>query len=184
MSAQTWLLVLLAACGGDSGAPQPEVDANDTPADGVPVAEVRFQRDVVPIFAKSCGSGNDACHNRKPFAANKNFDCRGWLSLENASIGAQIYAGSSAGQSTGCPDMPLHFRVTQLAPWQCAPTTSYAKAGDLSKSYFIDKINGTNLCPDGNVPSKQMPPADSVFKLSAQDRETIEAWIMAGAKND
>ena len=44
--------------------------------------------------------------------------CRGWLALEDAPIGAQIYGGVNDGQPTGCPDMPLYERVTQLASWE------------------------------------------------------------------
>ena len=185
MNVKTSLLFLLAACGTDGGGTmQPEIDAPGPTPDGVAPTEVRFQRDVVPIFNRSCGTANNACHNREPFAANMPMDCRGWLSLENASIGSQIYAGAAKGNSTGCPDMSLHYRLTRLAPWQCSATSKYVKAGDLANSYLIDKIKGTDLCPDGNVPSKQMPPMDSTFKITAQDLQTLEAWITAGAKDD
>lgn len=179
------LLILLIACGTDAGTQQPPMpDAPGPVPDGVPPTEVRFQRDVVPIFEKSCGAGNDACHSRKPFAANQTMDCRGWLSLENAAIGSQIYAGPTAGQATGCPDMPLQQRLVQLAPWQCSATSKYVKAGDVANSYIVDKIKGIELCPDGGGPSGQMPPADSSYKITAQDLQTIEAWILAGAKDD
>lgn len=184
MNAKPLFFVLVAACGTDGGGEMVSTPDSGPSPDGVPPSEVRFQRDVVPIFNKSCGTANDACHNRKPFAANQMFDCRGWLSLENAAIGAMIYAGDRAGESTGCPDMPLHYRITQLAPWQCSPTSRYIAPGDVASSYIIDKIKGVDLCPDGNVPSKQMPPSDSTFTISAQDLATLEAWIEAGAKND
>ena len=185
MTKRLGLVLVLAACGTDSGTPNPGTpDAPGPSPDGVPQTEVKFQRDIVPIFNRSCGTANNACHNRDPYAANKPMDCRGWLSLENAALGSVIYAGATAGTATGCPDLSLYQRITQLAPWQCASTTKYIKAGDLAGSYIIDKIKGQNLCPDGNVPSKQMPPMDSIFKITTQDRETLEAWILAGAKND
>ncbi len=186
MTKQILALLVLAACGTDGGSSmmQDPPDAPGPTPDGVPPSEVRFQRDVVPIFNRSCGTANDACHSRNAYAANKSMDCRGWLALENAALGSVIYAGPTAGTATGCPDMPLHQRLIQIAPWQCASTSKYVKAGDLGTSYLIDKIKGSNLCPDGNVPSKQMPPADSIFRITAQDLSTLEAWIAAGAKDD
>jgi hypothetical protein len=183
------ILLFSLGCGKDSGGDNGDVDA--MVADGVPPSEVRFQRDVVPIFAGSCGNGNDACHNRKPYAANMSFDCRGWLSLENAAIGSQIYAGANVGQPTGCPDQPLHYRLTVIKAWQCGQPASstganvnYVKAGDLDNSYLIRKLRGVNLCNEGTSQTKQMPPSDSTFTISPADVSTIEAWIVAGAKND
>src|SRR5262245_48209119 len=73
-----------------------------------------FETDIVPIFEKSCGAKDNACHSRVAYGADKDLNCGGWLSLENAAIGSQIYAGPDIGQSTGCPDMPLYERLTQL----------------------------------------------------------------------
>lgn len=86
------------------------------PADGVPPSEVQFQRDVVPIFNKSCGSGTEGCHHRKTYGASVNMDCMGWLSLENAPLGAMFYGGPRMGESTGCPDQTLHQRLTLPQP--------------------------------------------------------------------
>ncbi|MBA2542967.1 MAG: hypothetical protein H0V17_25195, partial [Deltaproteobacteria bacterium] len=150
-------------CGTDGGGSGDDDGTPDAPpADGVPASEVQFQRDVAPIFVRSCGNGNDACHNRNPYAANLNFECRGWLSLENASIGSQVYAGSTAGQPTGCEDRPLHYRLTEIKAWQCGEPASssgtnvnYVVPGDLENSYIIRKLRGMNLCDEGNTVTVQ-----------------------------
>ncbi|MBA2542965.1 MAG: hypothetical protein H0V17_25185 [Deltaproteobacteria bacterium] len=181
-----WIGVV--AC-GSSNPPDPDVDSSG-PADGVPPTEVQFQRDVVPILNRSCGSGTEGCHHRKTYGASVNMDCMGWLSLENAPLGAQFYGGPSAGQSTGCPDKTLHERLLQITVWQCRDggLRNYVKAGDLASSYLINKIRGTNLCnADGSTNvSDQMPPPPPAapFAISEGDILTLEAWVTAGAKND
>ena len=181
-------------CGNDSGGGGGVDGGGDAPpVDGVPPSEVRFQRDVVPIFTRSCGNNNDGCHNRKAYAASANFNCRGWLSLENAAVGSQVYAGPTAGQATGCPDRSLHYRLTMIAAWQCGQpasstgqNVSYAKANDLDNSYLIRKIRGIGMCDEGGAPTKRMPPPppDSAYTISPADVSTLEAWIMSGAKDD
>jgi hypothetical protein len=186
------IFLCLLGCGKDAGGGDGDGDVDAmVAADGVPVTEVRFQRDVVPIFTRSCGNDNDACHNRKPYAANMGFECRGWLSLENAAIGSQIYAGPTAGQPTGCPDRSLHYRLTVIKAWQCGQPASssganvnYVKAGDLGASYMIRKIRGMDLCNEGTSQTKQMPLPESTYRISPADISTLEAWIMAGAKDD
>ena len=183
------MLLGLFAC-GNGGEATPDVDAADPPADGVPPDEVRFQRDVVPIFNKSCGSGTEGCHHRKTYGASVNMDCMGWLSLENAALGAQFYGGPNAGQPTGCVDRTLHERLLQITVWQCraGALRDYIKPGDVGNSYLIDKIRGTDLCnADGsNELSDQMPPPPPAapFVISEADKLTLEAWVQAGAKND
>jgi len=185
-----FISLLCIGCGKDGGTNNGEIDAPEPPIDGVPPSEVRFARDVVPIFERGCGTGNDACHSRKAYAANQQFDCRGWLTLENTSLGAQFYAGANAGQPTGCEDRSLHFRLTQIDSWQCGapasggPLVAYATAGDLNASYVMRKLRNQNLCSEGGNQTKQMPPSDSTFTISSGDISTIEAWIMAGAKDD
>ena len=182
----TVVLIGVGACGkggDDNGA----VDAAE-PKDGVPPNTVQFLRDVVPIFNKSCGSGTEGCHHRKTYGANASMDCRGWLSLENAPLGSIFYGGAMMGQPTGCPDMPLHGRLMNIAVWQCrtGPLRSYAKAGDLAGSYIINKLRGVDMCnADGStMVSDKMPTPTSNFVISEGDIETIEAWVKAGAKND
>lgn len=143
--------------------------------------KANFKAEIIPIFERSCGSGSSACHARNQYNASSAMDCRGWLSLENASIGSVFYAGNMAGQPTGCPDMPLHDRLMQIDPWECAVGSSYVAAANPAGSYIINKINGTPLCSEGGAPSVQMPPADSTFKLTAADKALIQQWINEGA---
>ena len=50
-------------------------------------AEISFEDDIKPILVASCGGTVDACHSRVAYGANVEFDCRGWVSLEDAAIG-------------------------------------------------------------------------------------------------
>lgn len=155
------------------------------PVDPDPGA-VNFTAEIIPIIERSCGSGATACHARNQYAANQPMDCRGWLTLENANLGAQFYSGPNMGNSTGCPDLSLHERLLTIDPWECAPGAFYVKPGDPVNSYVVQKMNGqgpggTPLCSEGGAPSVQMPPADSLFTISAADKALIEQWIMEGA---
>lgn len=143
--------------------------------------KVNFKAEIIPILDRSCGSGSTACHARNQYNANQNMDCRGWLSFENADIGSVFYAGPSAGQPTGCPDISLHERLTTIDPWECAPGAFYIKPGDATNSYVMQKINGGPLCSEGGAASVQMPPSDSQFTLSAADKTLIQQWINEGA---
>jgi hypothetical protein len=147
-------------------------------------SKVNFHAQVVPIFQKSCGSGQVGCHARDAFAATFDKDCRGWLSLEDASLGSVIYAGAAKGQSTGCPDMTLYRRLTTLFVWQCPGSVPYIKASDPARSYLMNKINGTNLCETSpGTLSDQMPPPPpkSNYAISAADKALIQQWIVEGA---
>lgn len=150
-------------------------------------AKVNFQAQIVPIFNRSCGTnGVTGCHARDAYGAAVNQDCRGWLTLENASLGSKFYSGPKNGQATGCPDKSLYERLMQIDVWQCLTTSvSYVTAGDLSKSYLVNKIDGVNMCKESaSSPSVQMPPSDSMFTLSAADKALIKQWIMEGALNN
>ena len=198
MQSRSWLLaftLVAFACGNDTGRGGTDSDGglvDAAPVDGVPPTVVQFQRDVVPILNRSCGTGTDGCHNRKTYGANLNMDCRGWLTLENAALGSMFYAGSRVGESTGCPDKTLHERLTTIDVWQCqdGARRKYAKANDVAGSYILDKMRGTNLCnEDGQTTlSSKMPPlakpGEMAFTIPDGDILTIENWIMAGAKND
>jgi hypothetical protein len=143
--------------------------------------KVNFRAEVVPILERSCGSGSSACHARNQYGANMARDCRGWLALEDAPLGAQFYSGSMQGQSTGCPDLTLHERLTMIDPWECAPGAFYVKPGDPNASYVMNKINGAPLCSEGGAPSVRMPPSDSTFKITAAETAVIAQWITEGA---
>jgi hypothetical protein len=180
------LLVLLAACGtdgttgGDDGAP----DAAPIPDPDPDV--VNFRTEIVPIFNRSCGTGDGACHARQAYGANQPMDCRGWLTLEDAALGAEFYSGTLQGQTTGCPDMPLHGRLMQLDVWQCATATAYIVPGNAGASYIMNKLNGTGLCKEtASSTSDPMPPPQpenpNPFTISAADKALIQQWIEEGA---
>jgi hypothetical protein len=138
---------------------------------------------IVPFFYQSCGAGVNGCHSREAFAAASGSDCRGWLSLEDVPLGAEIYAPpESAGTPTGCPDMPLYDRLLTLAPWQCDASSRYVDTVD--NSYILMKMKGEGLCPLQNGPSDQMPPPDSMITITQMQIDMIEAWIAGGAPID
>lgn len=147
---------------------------------------VNFRVEIIPIFEKSCGSGSAACHARNQYAADQNMDCRSWLTLEDADLGAKFYSGPNNGKPTGCPDLSLHERLVMIDPWVCEVGAFYVKPGDPVNSFVMQKIdgmgpNGTPLCAVPGTPSVQMPPAESQFKLSVADRVLIQQWIQEGA---
>jgi hypothetical protein len=144
-----------------------------------------FETDIVPLFEASCGTAEVGCHMRDAYAASSEFSCRGWLSLENAAIGSEIYAGDDAGQSTGCPDIPLYERLMMDA-WQCgAPGTpgesevAYVVPCEPASSYILHKMIGTPMCEDpGGVGFEAMPPDEPTDQAAIA---LVTAWIEAGA---
>jgi hypothetical protein len=150
-----------------------------------------FETDIVPIFEKSCGTNDDMCHSRVAYGANDSFNCRGWLSLENASIGSQFYAGDQTGQSTGCPDMTLYERL-MLAAWQCGapgndePLAPYVAPCDPEGSYLWRKMqqavdpSNVYVCFD-NTKNEFFQPMPPDSQASQADADTVYAWIAAGA---
>ena len=170
---------VVAACAADPGSSGDDDDDGTTPA-GTP----QFAADIVPIFEASCGATNNTCHSRVAYAANAAEDCRGWLSLEDAAIGSEIYDGPNTGDPTGCPDRPLHERLTVAGlsdSWQCGPPANagakvpYVVPGDAEASYLFRKINGGPYC---GTPSDPMP---QVGNLDAATIDVIRRWIEAGA---
>ena len=145
---------------------------------GAPV----FETDIIPIFKQSCGAGDNACHSRVAYAADANASCRGWLALEDEPLGAVYYAGPMEGQPTGCADLELYRRLTELDAWQCEqfdPRIRYVVPCEPESSYIVHKIDGGPYCmlaPD--MPSQPMP-MGVVLDPAAID--TMKAWIAAGA---
>ena len=144
-----------------------------------------LQADIVEVFDRGCGTGNNACHARNQYAATADRACRGWLALENAPLGSTIYDEDfNATGATGCPDQDLHYRLTQITAWQCGESdfvngdTSYVIAGDLQNSYVWQKMEGTRLCDLADGPSEIMP---SAGQLDPVDRILIRQWILGGA---
>jgi hypothetical protein len=155
------------------------------PVDPDPNA-VNFRAEIIPIMVRSCGSGSTACHARNQYAATQNMDCRGWLTLEDADLGSEFYSGPNMGNATGCPDLSLHARLMSIDPWECAPGEKYIVPGNPTDSYVMHKLNGSGpngapLCSEAGAPSVQMPPSDSLFTLSAADKNLIQQWITEGA---
>ncbi|MBS2012555.1 MAG: fibronectin type III domain-containing protein [Deltaproteobacteria bacterium] len=144
---------------------------------------VSFSAHIIPLFERSCGTGNSSCHVRDAYGASSAKACRGWLSLENAPLGAQFYGGAQAGQSTGCPDRSLYDRLTQLDAWQepGAQTRKYVKPGDSANSYLFNKIAGGPYGDDrpgvASTPMPQPPRA----ALSATEIAMVKKWIDTGA---
>lgn len=157
------------AAGGGTGAAGGGTGGSATPV---------FETDIVPIFQKTCGAGDNNCHSRVAYAATADEDCRGWLSLEDAAIGSQIYGGDLDGQPTGCPDMPLYERLTQLVAWEeCSGVgKGYIVPCDVDASYLFDKIDDGPYC--GEPMSDPMPPNKP---MDPGEKETIRQWILAGA---
>ncbi len=153
--------------------------------------KVNFQAQIVPVLQRSCGTGGPGCHARDAYGANKTMECRGWLTLEDAALGSKFYSGPMNGQTTGCTDKPLYDRLMTIKVWQClsGPAQYYVTAGDISKSYIMNKLNGVNMCKENaTADSEQMPPPQpenpNPYTISAADRALIQQWIAEGALNN
>ena len=141
-----------------------------------------FETDIVPIFDKSCGSTANACHSEVAYGAVQASACRGWLALKDVPLGSEFYSGPNDGQPTGCPDLALYERLIQLDAWQqCGDLLKrYVVPCDVDASYLFDKIDDGPYCSDtpGGEPSDPMPSGKT---MDPGERETIRAWILAGA---
>ena len=157
----------------------------DTNTDTGEVGMPLFEPDIVPIFNKSCGSGDNACHSRVAYSADAKSECRGWLALEDTPLGASYYAGPDMGKPTGCPDIELYDRLMQLDAWQCEtfdPRMRYVVPCKPEESYVFQKINGGPYCAQDSggmpLPSQAMPLGKV---MDAKEVATIKTWIEAGA---
>lgn len=161
----------------------------DSGSEDTGLPAVSFEQDVKPILLASCGGMVNGCHDRGAYAANAEFDCRGWVAFEDAAIGSEIYAGPDAGMPTGCPDTPLYERLLELNSWQCGPGNPgpglpVVVPGDPAASYLMMKIYGMDLCMIGADPSLVMPPPGEGFSISDEQIAILEAWILDGAPNN
>lgn len=165
-------------------APTTAVGPQDAGGDAGPAWDggaVSFAEHMVPLFERSCGTTNAGCHVREAYYATSNKACRGWLSLENAPLGAKGYGGAVDGQPTSCPDRSLYDRLVQLDAWQepGGKTMKYVTAGDPAKSYLFAKVSGGAVGEASpGVASEQMPPR---APLAAQDVAMVKKWIESGA---
>lgn len=133
-----------------------------------------FERDVVPILNRSCGSATAGCHGRAAYEPSAASSCRGWLSLVDAPIGG-----------SGCAPRDLYTRLIDLDAWGCEsmdPRVRYVTPCDTSRSYLFRKIGGGPYCRNADGTTSQPMPMGST--LPATDIELIREWIMAGAPRD
>jgi hypothetical protein len=182
-------LVAFAGCNGGGSSSDDDDDDDDAATTATPAGTPSFALHIVPLLEESCGTLNNSCHTRVAYAAASSDDCRGWLALENTSLGAVFYAGPDAGDPTGCANATLYDRLTApgLADaWECGPPAQAAAAkvpyvvpGDSAASYLFRKINGGPYCaPDAGGASDPMPQTGT---LSAVDIDLIKRWIDGGA---
>ena len=142
-----------------------------------------FQNDIVTIFAVSCGSPSNLCHARNAYFPAADQGCCGWLSLENEPLGSffddldPTTQMPSEGPVPGCEDKTLYERLIMLAPWECGADSRYIVPGSLEQSYIWLKLTDGTLCGDFRV----MPPPEEGFEITAEQVDTLEAWILAGA---
>ena len=158
------------------------IDAGvDAPGPSWDGGAVSFAEHMIPLFERSCGTATAACHVREQYFATSNKACRGWLSLENAPLGAKGYGGAVDGNPTGCPDRSLYDRLLQLDAWQepGAQPLKYVTPGNTAKSYLYNKIANGPVGESGpGVASENMPPK---AQLSATDIAMVKKWIESGA---
>lgn len=164
-------------------APQTAVGPKDSGPPG-PVWDggaVSLATHIVPLFERSCGTTNAGCHVKEAYFATSDKACRGWLTLENAPLGAKGYGGAVDGKPTNCPDRTLYDRLVQLDAWQepGGQVMKYVTPGNAAKSYLYNKMSGGPVGEASpGVASEQMPPKAPV---DATDLAMVKKWIETGA---
>jgi hypothetical protein len=187
--------------GRAGGTGSPDAGTDTRPPDGPP-AVVSFRKDVVPSLVQSCGSITAGCHNNDQAVGRimpQFGPCKViWFSAVDGPVGAKYYSGLNVGQPTGCPDLSLYERLTQLHSMLCdAPTWSqrpqYVVPGDLQKSLLYQVIAGDpslgGRCLANGLPVTKMPKVDPVLlpngvPLTADKIQKVRDWIMQGALNN
>ncbi len=199
---------LILNCSGDLGDGPPSESSTTTAAGGAAASSTHtstsgagasgsssggassnpmFETDIVPIFESSCGAGDRDCHRREAFGANPAEDCRGWASLEDASIGDEFYDGPDEGQPTGCPSMGLYERLLNIPGWTCGPpgasgeVTYLVVPCDPDASMLIQKIERPEeeQCLNSvGERGKQMPIGSD---MDPTELDTLRRWIANGA---
>jgi hypothetical protein len=163
--------------GGSSPTSGPGESGDETAAE-VP----DFQRDIVPILFASCGGGGSLCHARNAYFPTVDQGCRGWVSFEDEPLGSSFddLDPATNGPPEGpvdCPDLTLHERLMQLAPWECDASWRYVEPGSLEDSYIYRKLTQGDVCGEFRV----MPPPGEGYEISQTQMDTLAAWILAGA---
>jgi hypothetical protein len=159
----------------------PKDSGVDAPVPSWDGGAVSFSQHIVPLFERSCGLGGTGCHEKEQHYATSAKGCRGWLTLENASLGSKGYGGAVDGQPTNCPDRSLYDRLVQLDAWQepAGQLMKYVTPGDLAKSYLYNKAAGGPVGEKSpGVASEPMPPTGP---LGATDLAMLKKWIETGA---
>jgi hypothetical protein len=161
--------------GGTLGSSTSGGEENTEPAPEYP----SWADNVLPVFGRSCGDTNTACHSEAAYVGWPDSDCRGWLSLVNAPLGSTFLGEYRYGETNGCPDIPLPERLL-MQPWQCE-SGQYVVPGDAEASYLYRKIAGGPYCELEDGPSEPMP---NVGTMSDRDIDIIRNWIDSGAPFD
>lgn len=192
-----------AAGSGAAGSVDAGADsAADTRPPDAPPSVVSFRKDVVPALVQSCGSTTAGCHNSDQAVGRimpQFGPCKViWFSAVDAPVGATYISGPNVGQKTGCTDLGLYERLTQLHSMLCdAPTWSqrpmYVVPKDLRKSLLYQVIDGDpslgNRCSANGVPVTKMPKVDPKLlpngvPLTPDKIQKIRDWILQGAPNN
>ncbi|MDQ3034840.1 MAG: hypothetical protein M3Y87_20690 [Myxococcota bacterium] len=159
--------------GIDSGTTPASDSGTTTPTDGGADVYPTFERDVVPLLNRSCGSATTGCHDRAAYGPTLAGECRGWLSLVDEPMGGG-----------GCEPRDLYRRLVELDAWQCEAFDArvrYVRPCDTEGSYLLRKIAGGPYCRTAEGPTQPMPMGAT---LPASDIALIETWILAGAPRD
>ncbi len=96
--------------------------------------------------------------------------------LTASCAGAQCHGATPPKAGLNLTSGKAHAALVGVASKQCS-TLKLVQASDASKSYLVQKIEGSGGC----FKMKKMPIGGS---LTAAQVSTIKAWITAGAKNN
>ncbi len=159
-----------------------------TPGTTVDTLSPCFEDDIVPVLERTCGASDVACHTAEMYHPSPENNCYGWLSLENRPLGS---IHPTTLEPTGCPDLDLYDRLTQLGAWQCyvngwaangntPAVVPYVVPGVTAESYLEWKIDPEGVLCDSPVgtPSERMPVGG---EIGASELALIRAWIGQGA---
>lgn len=155
--------------------------ADAAPLDAGPDFYPTFERDIVPIFNRTCGSSTSGCHDAAAYGPMASMGCRGWLSLVDAPLGGG-----------GCTPIDLYTRLTTLDAWGCEsmdPRVPYVTACNTDRSYLFRKIGGGPYCTAADGTASQPMPQPVLTgtplpDITPAEVELVRSWIMVGAPRD
>jgi len=187
---------------GSTGGAGTMGSAGTTGTGGTTTAVVSFKRDVAPSLVQTCGSTTVGCHNNDQAVGRimpQFGPCKViWFSAVDGPVGAKYFTGPNAGQATGCPDLSLYERLTQLHSMLCDASTwsdraMYVVPGNLQKSLLYQVVAGDasfgGKCSANGAPVARMPKVDPTVlpngvPLTADKIQKIADWITQGAQNN